>query len=55
MSLAPDAWMHILHMEGGRIEKRLTLWEQSPFGVSGQDYDEEYNVTSDPLFLRTER
>lgn len=49
---APVAWLHTLHMEGGRTSIRATPNDSNPFGIPGRDYSEEYAVTSEPLFKR---
>lgn len=38
-------YLHVLHMEGGQKEKRLTFSAENAFGRPGRDYSEEYEVT----------
>ncbi|WP_333998243.1 hypothetical protein [Burkholderia orbicola] len=49
----PAGWLHVMHMEGGQTHTRLTEDAEDHFGVPGEDYSEEYVVTSEPLFALT--
>ncbi|MBP0714865.1 hypothetical protein ABXK61_16290 [Burkholderia sola] len=49
----PVGWRHVMHMEGGQTQTRLTEDAEDHFGVPGEDYSEEYVVTSEPLFALT--
>jgi hypothetical protein len=49
----PAGWLHVMHMEGGQTHTRLTEDAEDHFGVPGEDYSEEYMVTSAPLFALT--
>jgi len=49
----PAGWLHVMHMEGGQTHTRLTEDAEDHFGVPGEDYSEEYVVTSAPLFALT--
>ena len=49
----PAGWLHVMHMEGGQTQTRLTEDAEDHFGVPGEDYSEEYVVTSEPLFALT--
>jgi hypothetical protein len=49
----PAGWLHVMHMEGGQTMTRLTEDAEDHFGVPGEDYSEEYVVTSEPLFALT--
>ncbi|MCA7943281.1 hypothetical protein [Burkholderia vietnamiensis] len=46
----PIGYMHVLHMEGGQTQTRLTEDAEDHFGVPGEDYDETYTVTTDPVY-----
>lgn len=47
----PVAYCHTMHMESGQTYTQHSVFDGSPFGVPGVDYDESYNVTCTPLFL----
>ncbi|HEY2661822.1 MAG TPA: hypothetical protein VGI79_19030 [Caulobacteraceae bacterium] len=51
--LAPVAWRHTLHMEGGQTTARLSADDDNPFGEPGRDYSATYAVTSEPLYALT--
>ena len=51
----PVGWLHVMHMEGGQTQTRLTEDAEDHFGVPGEDYSEEYVVTSEPLYALTRR
>lgn len=46
----PVAWTHTLHMELDQNHSVVTLDEDHPFGVCGEDFDPSYTVTSEPLY-----
>lgn len=46
----PVAWLHTLCMELDQFSRLLTFCEENPFGEPGEDYSEEYSVTSEPLY-----
>jgi len=48
----PAAYMHTMHMEHGQSQVRLSHFSTNPFGIPGEDYSEEYPITTEPLFLR---
>lgn len=48
------AWLHTMHMEGGQTNDRLTFDDENPFGEPGEDYSDEYAVTSTPLTAQSE-
>lgn len=50
--LKPTAWLYTLHMEGGQKSRRLAFDFINPFGVRGEDYSVEYEVTSEPLYTK---
>lgn len=45
----PAAWLHTMHMECGQTRVEVTLDHQHPWGRAGKDYDETYDVVSEPL------
>lgn len=49
----PAAWLHTMYMEFGQIDVEITPYEESPFGVPGEDHSKCYPVTSEPLYRRT--
>ncbi|CAM2167866.1 conserved hypothetical protein [Burkholderia latens] len=46
----PVGYRHVMHMEGGQTQTRLTEDAEDHFGVPGEDYDETYTVTTDPVY-----
>lgn len=50
----PTAWLHVLDNTDGLKENEpirlLTFSPRHPFGSPGENYSEEYSVTSTPLF-----
>ena len=49
----PVGWRQVMHMEGGQTHTRLTEDAEDHFGVPGEDYSEEYAVTSEPVYALT--
>lgn len=49
----PAAWLHTLWMELGQCEVIVTEFEDSPFGVPGEDHSECYKVVSEPLYRKS--
>jgi len=51
---SPVAWLHVMDntegFKGAPPIRELTFTAKPPFGVSGVDYDESFNVTSTPLY-----
>jgi hypothetical protein len=48
----PVAWLHVLHCEHDQTIKRLSFQPGHDFGDPGKDYDDDYHVTSEPLYRR---
>lgn len=46
----PAAWMYTMHMEFDQKQVRIEHSLINPFGVPGEDYDESYQVTCEPLY-----
>jgi hypothetical protein len=50
---AATAYLHVMHLEHGQTQERLSMHDANPFGKPGQDYSEGYAVTCTPLFAAT--
>lgn len=50
LSERPAAYLHTMHQESEQRRVTVTPYPENPFGVPGQDYSPEYEVTSEPLY-----